>query len=73
MKEESEKKYWETTTKAGLIKRPPTHPVVEFYCKQRIAFIEKFLDFKSIKSALDVGAGTGFNSYYMPKIFQFLI
>ena len=67
MEEELEKKYWETTTKAGLIKRPPTHPVVEFYCKQRISFIEKFIDFKSIKSGLDIGAGTGFNSYYMPK------
>lgn len=67
MQEGLEKKYWETTTNAGLVKRLPTHPVVEFYCKQRIEYMKKFIDFESIKTALEVGAGTGFNSFYFPS------
>ena len=67
MHEKLEKNYWETTTKAGIVKRTPTHPVVEFYCKQRIDYMKKFIDFDSIKTALDVGAGTGFNSYHFPS------
>ena len=66
MKEVIEKTHWETTMKSGQVKRPPTHPVVKFYCKQRIEYMKKFIDFKSIKTALDVGAGTGFSSFHFP-------
>ena len=70
LEEELEKQYWETTTKAGLVKRSPIHTVVEFYCKQRINYIKKFIDLSSIETALDVGAGTGFNSYHLPDSIQ---
>jgi len=65
-----EKEHWETTMKSGQVKRPPTHPVVEFYCKQRIDYMKKFMDFDSITTALDVGAGTGFSSFYFPPKFE---
>jgi len=64
MDEKLEKEHWETTMKSGQVKRPSNHPVVEFYCKQRIDYMKKYIDFKSIKTALDVGAGTGFSSFH---------
>jgi len=64
LKEVEEKDHWETTMKSGQVKRPSTHPVVKFYCKQRIDYMKKHIDFKSIKTALDVGAGTGFSSFH---------
>lgn len=67
MLQDAEKKHWETTEHSGQLKRKATHPVVEFYCKQRINYIKNFLNLDSIKTALDVGAGTGFGSYYFPK------
>ncbi len=66
MKEENEKKYWEELEHKK--KRSVTHPVVNFYSNQRINYMRKHLDdFKSIKTALDVGAGYGYSSYHMPK------
>ncbi len=66
MKEENEKKYWEELEHKK--KRSVTHPVVNFYSNQRINHMRKHLDdFKSIKTALDVGAGYGYSSYHMPK------
>ena len=62
MHEKLEKEHWETTMKSGQVKRPSSHPVVEFYCKQRIDYMKKYIDFNLIKTALDVGAGTGFSS-----------
>jgi len=66
MKEEKEKKYWETLEHKK--KRSVNHPVVDFYSNQRIDYMKKYLnDFKSIKTALDVGAGYGYSSYHLSK------
>lgn len=66
MHEDSEKNYWETVQKSGQVKRNHLHPVIEYYCKQRINYLKKHLDFDLINNALDVGAGSGFASYYFP-------
>jgi len=66
VQEELEKDYWEITTKSGQVKRSPNHPVVSFYCTQRINYMKKHLDFDSINNALEIGAGSGFGSYYFP-------
>jgi len=63
MKEKIEKKYWESSKK----RRPVSHPVVKFYCTQRVEYLKKNLDFSSIKTALDVGAGYGYSSFYFPS------
>lgn len=67
MLEGKEKNHWETTSKSGQVKRDVSHPVVKFYCEQRINYMKKFIDFNLIKSALDIGSGTGFSSFYFPK------
>ncbi len=41
------------------------HPVVRSFATQRINYIRTFLDLKGVKSALDVGCGSGFSTYYM--------
>jgi len=65
VEEKLEKDFWEDAKNIGEIKRPPNHPVVKFFSKQRIEYLKKYLDFNSIHSALDVGCGTGFSSYYL--------
>jgi len=65
--ERLEKNYWETTNNLGEIKRHVTHPVVKFFSTQRIEYMKKFMNFNSVKSALDVGCGTGFSSFYFPS------
>jgi ubiquinone/menaquinone biosynthesis C-methylase UbiE len=66
MKESAEKDYWETTTNLGEIKRAPDHPVVKFFSNQRIDHMKNFIDFDSIKTALDVGCGLGLSSFHFP-------
>jgi len=70
MKEVTEKEFWETVQRTGEIKRSFSHPVVEFFSLQRIQYMKKFLNFDSIITALDVGCGTGFSSYYIPSSIQ---
>jgi len=66
LEENIEKKYWEEFKHEK--KRSVHHPVVEFYTKQRINFMQNWLDdFQNIKTALDVGAGYGFSSYHFPS------
>lgn len=67
MIEPLEKRYWETVTNAGEIKRPVTHPVVHFFSNQRIEYMKKYIDFSLIHAALDVGCGTGFSSFHFPS------
>lgn len=43
------------------------HPVVRAFAVQRLDYICTFLDLKAVKSALDVGCGSGFSTYYMEK------
>ncbi len=67
MEEVLEKRYWETVKRVGEIKRPAAHPVVTFFATQRIEYMKKFIDFNSIKNALDVGCGTGFSTVHFPS------
>lgn len=53
--------YWESYSKY----REYDHPIVRFFAEQRIAFIRRHLDLATIRSALDVGCGNGFSTYYM--------
>lgn len=72
MKEVLEKKYWETVTNAGEIKRSPTHPVVKFFSEQRIEYMKKHIDFNHIQTTLDVGCGTGFSSIHFPSFIKLI-
>jgi len=63
----SEKQYWETVKRAGEIKRDARHPVVTFFASQRIEYMKKFINFDTIKNALDVGCGTGFSATHFPS------
>ncbi len=47
--------------------RPCDHPVVRFFATQRIDFLRRHVDFADIHSALDVGCGNGFSTYYMHR------
>ncbi|MDP3999862.1 MAG: class I SAM-dependent methyltransferase [bacterium] len=57
----SQKGYWE----ANKNQRPYDHPIVRFFAKQRIGYLKRYLDFRKIGSAFDVGCGDGFSTYYM--------
>lgn len=66
MKEKKEKKFWEELEHKK--KRSVDHPVVKFNMNQRINYMKKYLgEFKSIKNTLDVGAGYGYSSFYLPS------
>ena len=53
--------YWET--EHGF--RTYDHPVVRYFASQRIDYIRTWLDLADVQSALDVGCGSGFSTYYM--------
>jgi len=69
MKEPAEKKFWEAIEHKK--KRSVNHPVVKFYMTQRIEYMKQHLNnFKSIRTALDIGAGYGYSSYYFPPLVE---
>lgn len=53
--------YWES--EHGF--RTYDHPVVRFFASQRIEYMRSWLDFRDVQSALDVGCGSGFSTFYM--------
>ena len=59
-----QKDYWEHNANA----RDYKHPVVDFFVKQRIDWVKKYIDLSKVKSAYDVGCGDGFATYYFDKI-----
>lgn len=59
----SQHEYWEE----GGYTRNYDHPLVEFFAKQRIEFISKYIPINDINDVLDVGSGRGFSSAYLPK------
>ncbi|MGH7774970.1 MAG: class I SAM-dependent methyltransferase [Candidatus Binatia bacterium] len=61
--DETQRSFWEKATQ-----RSHDHPVVREFARQRIDFLRDQLDFSSIRSALDVGCGTGFSSHYFSQI-----
>jgi SAM-dependent methyltransferase len=61
--DQKQREYFETDR--GF--RTYNHPVVRFFATQRIEYIHTFLDLKAVSSALDVGCGSGFSTYYMQE------
>lgn len=61
-----QKDYWEHNANA----RDYKHPVVEFFVRQRLDWVEKYIDLSKVKSAYDVGCGDGFATYYFDKIIK---
>ena len=60
--DDKQKEYWEENHGHRMY----DHPVVEFFARQRIEQVAgKWLDLSTIKTALDVGCGDGFSTYYM--------
>ncbi|HJQ09265.1 MAG TPA: class I SAM-dependent methyltransferase [Candidatus Saccharimonadales bacterium] len=59
-----QKDYWEHNANA----RAYDHPVVEYFVRQRLDWIQEHIDLKKIKSAYDVGCGDGFATYYFDRI-----
>lgn len=55
--------YWETDT----AHRDPRHFVVEGFARQRWQHLARRVDLSSYRTALDVGAGSGFSSIYAPE------
>ncbi len=54
--------YWENERRH----RAYDHPVVEFFARQRVdRVMARWLDLSTVKSALDVGCGNGFSTYYV--------
>lgn len=45
--------------------REYNHPVVSAFARQRIAYIQQWLNLDNIQTALDVGCGNGFSTYYL--------
>ena len=69
MNQDEEKEFWEKLDQKK--KRSVNHPVVKFYMNQRIDYIKSHLDdMKDVENALDVGAGYGYSSYYLPSHIQ---
>lgn len=54
--------FWE----AGGIYRSSTHPVVELFARQRVAYLRSLGMLADVQTLLDVGAGSGFSSIYYP-------
>jgi SAM-dependent methyltransferase len=55
--------YWESDN----VHRPVTHPIVAGFSRQRWQHLAGLLPLSTIRSALDVGAGSGFSTAYAPQ------
>jgi SAM-dependent methyltransferase len=60
---ERQRDYWESDD----VHRPVTHPIVEGFSRQRWRHVAGLLPLSEIKTALDVGAGSGFSTAYAPE------
>ena len=61
---QDQKRYWEVHTNS----RRYDDEVVSFFANQRIEYLQKWLDFSGVDSALEVGCGDGFASHPMSSI-----
>lgn len=59
-----QKQFWATNKNA----RGFDHPVVEFFARQRIDYVERRIDLTKVRSAFDVGCGDGFATHYFAEI-----
>jgi SAM-dependent methyltransferase len=55
-----QKQFWANNKNA----RGFDHPVVEFFARQRIDYVQRHIDLSGVSSAFDVGCGDGFATYY---------
>jgi SAM-dependent methyltransferase len=58
-----QKQFWANNKNA----RGFDHPVVEFFARQRIDYVEKYIDLSKVESAFDVGCGDGFATHYFAQ------
>jgi SAM-dependent methyltransferase len=58
-----QKQFWATNKNA----RGFDHPVVEFFARQRLDYVKRYIDLTTVDSAFDVGCGDGFATYYFSK------
>jgi SAM-dependent methyltransferase len=59
-----QKQFWAANKNA----RGFDHPVVEFFSRQRIEYIRRYIDLTKVRSAFDVGCGDGFATHYFAEI-----
>jgi SAM-dependent methyltransferase len=55
--------YWKSKTNS----RPYSHPVVEFFARQRVRHLQPILNLNAETRLLDVGCGDGFSTYYVSE------
>lgn len=60
---ERQRDYWENDD----VHRPPAHPIVAGFSRQRWAHLTGLLPLDDVRSGLDVGAGSGFSTAYAPS------
>lgn len=58
-----QKQFWANNKNA----RGFDHPVVELFARQRIGYVEKYINLSRVESAFDVGCGDGFATYYFAQ------
>ncbi len=63
---EFQKEYWEHNKNS----RGFDHPIVKTFAKQRLDFLQQYIDFEKIKTAFDVGCGDGFATHYMSELVE---
>lgn len=59
--DDRQRRYWD----AAPVYREFDHPVVAVFARQRVDYLSTWLDLASIRTALDVGCGDGFSTFYM--------
>lgn len=58
-----QKQYWSVNKNA----RGYDHPVVEFFARQRVEHIKRYIDLAEVNTAFDVGCGDGFATHYLSE------
>lgn len=65
----SQKVFWGS---AGIF-RDYNHPIIRYFTKQRINYIQKYIPLSDICSALDIGCGNGATAHYFSKLIPFTV
>lgn len=58
-----QKQFWSVNKNA----RGFDHPVVEFFARQRIDYLKRYVDLTKVDTAFDVGCGDGFATHYLAE------